>query len=91
MFALVLLCSLDVIAFRAVYLIVCRFFQPLARLGANVTGLDIVPSNISAAQEHSDRDPLIKDKIRYICGDIKDVSSTVWEESKSELRASAFR
>ncbi|XP_003746304.1 ubiquinone biosynthesis O-methyltransferase, mitochondrial [Galendromus occidentalis] len=47
--------------------------EPLARLGANVTGLDIVPSNIAAAKDHASRDPSIRDRINYICGDIKDI------------------
>lgn len=46
--------------------------QPLARLGAEVTGLDIVASNIEAARAHAEKDPEIAHRINYICGRIED-------------------
>ena len=45
--------------------IVC---EPLARLGAKVTGIDFAPNNIKAAKIHSEKNKL---KINYICKDIE--------------------
>lgn len=41
--------------------------EPLARLGADVTGVDAAPQNIAAAQEHASGSGLAID---YRCGDI---------------------
>ena len=42
--------------------------EPLARLGAKVTGIDFVPNNIIAAKIHSKKNKL---KIKYICKDVE--------------------
>jgi len=42
--------------------------EPLARLGAKVTGMDFAPNNIKAAKLHSKKNKL---KINYICKDIE--------------------
>ena len=42
--------------------------EPLARLGAKVTGIDFVPNNIKAAKIHSKKNKL---KIKYIYKDIE--------------------
>ncbi len=42
--------------------------EPLARLGAKVTGIDFAPNNIMAAKIHSKKNKL---KIKYICKDIE--------------------
>ncbi len=42
--------------------------EPLARLGAIVTGIDFAPNNIKAAKIHSKKSKL---KINYICKDIE--------------------
>ncbi|XP_022697395.1 ubiquinone biosynthesis O-methyltransferase, mitochondrial-like isoform X1 [Varroa jacobsoni] len=47
--------------------------EPLARLGAAVTGLDIVETNIDTARAHADKDPKISDRITYVCGRIEDM------------------
>lgn len=39
--------------------------QPLARLGATVTGIDPTPGSIDVARTHADRDPEIKNNISY--------------------------
>lgn len=39
--------------------------EPLARLGAAVTGIDPTPGSIEVARTHADRDPEIKDHITY--------------------------
>ncbi|CAN7989286.1 unnamed protein product, partial [Ixodes hexagonus] len=39
--------------------------EPLARLGATVTGIDPTPGSIEVARAHADRDPEIKDSIVY--------------------------
>lgn len=41
--------------------------EPLARLGAEVTGIDAAPENIGAAREHAEAMGL---KIAYQCGDV---------------------
>ncbi|MDC2992186.1 bifunctional 2-polyprenyl-6-hydroxyphenol methylase/3-demethylubiquinol 3-O-methyltransferase UbiG [Pelagibacteraceae bacterium] len=42
--------------------------EPLARLGANLTGIDFVKNNISIAAKHAKKNNL---KINYICKDIE--------------------
>ena len=42
--------------------------EPLARLGAKVTGIDFSPNNIKAAMLHSKKNKL---KIKYICKDVE--------------------
>lgn len=42
--------------------------EPLARLGANLTGIDFVKNNISIANKHAKKNNL---KINYICQDIE--------------------
>ncbi|XP_077487603.1 ubiquinone biosynthesis O-methyltransferase, mitochondrial-like [Amblyomma americanum] len=39
--------------------------EPLARLGATVTGIDPTPGSIEVARAHADRDPEIKNNITY--------------------------
>lgn len=39
--------------------------EPLARLGATVTGIDPTPGSIDVARTHADRDPEIKNNISY--------------------------
>ncbi|XP_033095966.1 ubiquinone biosynthesis O-methyltransferase, mitochondrial-like [Anneissia japonica] len=39
--------------------------EPLARLGANVTGIDLVAENISAAAAHASRDPSLMERLTY--------------------------
>jgi 2-polyprenyl-3-methyl-5-hydroxy-6-metoxy-1,4-benzoquinol methylase len=39
--------------------------EPLARLGASVTGIDPSPENIGIAISHSLLDPLVKDRVKY--------------------------
>ena len=41
--------------------------EPLARLGANITGVDFVKKNIEIAKEHADTSNL---KIKYLCANI---------------------
>ncbi|XP_074302400.1 ubiquinone biosynthesis O-methyltransferase, mitochondrial-like isoform X2 [Silene latifolia] len=40
--------------------------EPLARMGATVTGVDVVDKNIKIARLHAERDPLTS-SIEYIC------------------------
>jgi 2-polyprenyl-3-methyl-5-hydroxy-6-metoxy-1,4-benzoquinol methylase len=46
--------------------------QPLARIGANVTGLDAAQSLIDAARSHAREDPSISDSITYVYGTIEE-------------------
>ncbi|XP_064473714.1 ubiquinone biosynthesis O-methyltransferase, mitochondrial-like [Ornithodoros turicata] len=39
--------------------------EPLARLGARVTGIDPTPGSIDAARKHADLDPDIRDCVQY--------------------------
>ncbi|XP_038049321.1 ubiquinone biosynthesis O-methyltransferase, mitochondrial-like isoform X2 [Patiria miniata] len=41
--------------------------EPLARLGATVTGIDAASENISVAREHASHDPLLQKRLKYIC------------------------
>lgn len=40
--------------------------QPLARLGADVTGIDASISNIKAAEHHANKDPMLQGKLKYM-------------------------
>jgi ubiquinone biosynthesis O-methyltransferase len=42
-------------------------FQPLARLGADVTGIDASQSMVDAASSHAQQDPSISGSITYRC------------------------
>jgi 2-polyprenyl-3-methyl-5-hydroxy-6-metoxy-1,4-benzoquinol methylase len=46
--------------------------QPLARIGANVTGLDTAQRMIDIARSHVREDPSISDSITYIFGAIEE-------------------
>ncbi|XP_054714201.1 ubiquinone biosynthesis O-methyltransferase, mitochondrial-like isoform X1 [Uloborus diversus] len=45
--------------------------EPLARLGANVTGLDPGHQNIEKAIEHASLDEKLKDKLTYVCDTVE--------------------
>lgn len=49
--------------------------EPLARLGANVMGIDPVFESINQAQLHAQADPDLKDRLRYRNCNIEDLSS----------------
>lgn len=65
-----LVCS-GVHVFSAV-LIYC-VFQPLARLGAEVTGIDASPEVIEVAKWHAELDPDIKSRVTYKMSTIEDL------------------
>ena len=39
--------------------------QPLARLGADVTGIDPSPSNVAVASDHASLDPEVAGRVAY--------------------------
>lgn len=41
--------------------------EALARLGAQVNGIDITPENIQVAQKHLELDPSLQSRLRYDC------------------------
>jgi 2-polyprenyl-3-methyl-5-hydroxy-6-metoxy-1,4-benzoquinol methylase len=41
--------------------------QPLARIGANVTGIDASQNMIDVASSHAQQDPSVSNSITYIC------------------------
>ena len=47
--------------------------QPLARLGAQVKGIDVVTSNIAIAKEHGSRDRSLRDLLSYQCSTLEDL------------------
>ena len=47
--------------------------QPLARLGAQVTGIDIVESNIAIAKEHASVDRSLRHLLSYQCRTLEDL------------------
>ncbi|XP_065885330.1 ubiquinone biosynthesis O-methyltransferase-like isoform X3 [Dysidea avara] len=49
--------------------------EPLARLGASVTGVDPVEENIIVAREHAAEDPSLSDTLQYECCTVEDVAS----------------
>jgi polyprenyldihydroxybenzoate methyltransferase/3-demethylubiquinol 3-O-methyltransferase len=50
--------------------------QPLARIGASVTGIDAGQNMIDIAQSHCCEDPSLSDSITYICGTIEEHAHT---------------
>lgn len=46
--------------------------EPLARIGANVTGIDANQSMIDTACSHACEDPSVSDSITYICGTVEE-------------------
>lgn len=48
--------------------------QPLARLGAEVTGVDVSARNIHAALRHASRDPLVANKVQYKCSTVEQLA-----------------
>ena len=53
--------------------------QPLARLGADVTGVDASARNINSALQHSSSDPLIAGKLHYSCTTVENLADTTPE------------
>ncbi|CAL4137198.1 unnamed protein product, partial [Meganyctiphanes norvegica] len=51
--------------------------EPLARLGAQVTGVDAAQENISVAEIHAQRDHRVLKNVNYICGTIEEHSVSV--------------
>lgn len=49
--------------------------QPLARLGANVIGIDAAKESIEIASSHASNDPEIKDNIQFICSTIEEFAA----------------
>ena len=49
--------------------------EPLARLGANVIGLDAAQESIDIAAEHCEKDPEIKDNLCFLCSTIEDFAA----------------
>lgn len=47
--------------------------QPLARLGAQVTGIDVVESNIAVAKEHASIDSSLRHLLSYRCSTLEDL------------------
>ncbi|XP_048768206.1 ubiquinone biosynthesis O-methyltransferase, mitochondrial-like isoform X2 [Ostrea edulis] len=50
--------------------------EPLARLGANVIGVDMVEDNIKVAQTHLEEDPGIRGSVKYIQATVEDLVGT---------------
>jgi len=50
--------------------------EPLARLGAEVTGLDPGAQNIEIAREHAAKDPEISERLNYICDTIENLTTS---------------
>ena len=48
-------------------------WQPLARLGAKVTGIDAVASSILAADAHAKIDQDVAKNVNYVCSTIEDM------------------
>ncbi|XP_065837597.1 ubiquinone biosynthesis O-methyltransferase, mitochondrial-like isoform X2 [Oscarella lobularis] len=53
--------------------------EPLARLGARVTGIDVSPASIDAARRHSELDSEIAGNVDYICGSVEDVAGKTFD------------
>ncbi|XP_070568778.1 ubiquinone biosynthesis O-methyltransferase-like [Ptychodera flava] len=47
--------------------------EPLARLGASVTGIDLSEELLDVAELHSLHDPLVSQNVKYVCGSIEEM------------------
>ena len=52
----------------------CLISQPLARLGAEVTGVDASARNIHAALRHASHDPPLANRVRYKCTTVEQLT-----------------
>ena len=52
----------------------CFILQPLARLGAEVTGVDASSRNIHSALRHACHDPMVADRVRYKCTTVEELA-----------------
>lgn len=52
----------------------CFTLQPLARLGAEVTGVDASARNIHAALRHACHDPMVAKRVQYKCTTVEDLA-----------------
>ena len=50
--------------------------QPLARLGAEVTGIDPSETNIAMARHHASLDSMVSERVRYECTTVEDFVSS---------------
>ena len=50
--------------------------EALARLGANVTGLDAAEENVAAARQHADLDPAVAGRLSYEAGSVEDLAAS---------------
>lgn len=55
---------------------ICLIFQPLARLGCNVTGMDASEEGIQVAEWHAQLDPEVVSHLTYRCGLVEDLLHT---------------
>ena len=49
--------------------------ESLARLGADVTGVDASLANVKVATQHANLDDRVKGKVKYICARVEDLAS----------------
>lgn len=54
-------------------------FQPLARLGASVTGLDASEENVRMAEWHAKQDHFVHQNVKYICSPVEDLPGSMAE------------
>ena len=52
----------------------CFITQPLARLGAEVTGVDASALNIHVALRHARHDPMVEHRVRYKCTTVEELA-----------------
>jgi len=67
---ILLICVIKVVS-------ICYMFQPFARLGAEVTGIDASAELIQAAKWHADLDSGIKNRLTYKMSTVEDLSSSL--------------
>ncbi|XP_014674626.1 PREDICTED: ubiquinone biosynthesis O-methyltransferase, mitochondrial-like [Priapulus caudatus] len=48
--------------------------EPLARLGASVTGLDVLEENVAVATMHADLDPTLQGRLTYVQSTVEDMA-----------------
>jgi len=60
-------------------------FQPLARLGAEVTGIDASAELIKVAKWHAGLDSSLKDRVTFKMSTVEDLRSSVRTDERTHL------
>ena len=69
--------SFGLLNFAVLTAFICWIFQPLARLGAEVTGIDASAELIKVAEWHAELDSSIRSRVTFKVSTIEDLCSNI--------------